>query len=347
MQKPEVTTYVTANKGTAKRILSYISFMLSSIFLGLPTVGRKYDVVVATSPQFFVACAGHVISTWLGRPFVFELRDIWPASIVAVGALTNRLVIRTLERIEMMLYRRAKAICAVADSYVDILERRGVDPGKIFVVKNGVDLERFRPDVDSAAVRDEFGLAGKFVVTYIGTIGMAHGLDVVLEAADRGRGDVSVVYMLVGTGARHDELESRAKKMGLSNVIFAGRQPRERVPEFLAASGAVLVHLKAVELFRHVIPSKIFEIMGCARPLVMGVAGEAADIIAEADAGVMMEPENADSLLSAVATLKSDPALRKRLGASGRAYVEANFDRNALAADYAQHLTELTAESLH
>jgi len=335
--------YATANKGFLKRTLSYISFMLSAIFLGLPCLGRRYDVVVATSPQFFVAVAGCVISTLLRKPFVFELRDLWPESIVAVGALRNPIVIRILESMEMMLYRRARAICAVADSYVDILRKRGIDPGKIFVVKNGVDLERFRPRGKSAgaAVAEEFDLAGKFVCIYIGTIGMAHGLEIVLEAAERTQDDDSLVYLLVGEGARRPELEGKAGARALANVIFTGQQPRERVADFLAASDAVLVHLKKAELFKHVIPSKIFEIMACARPIIMGVAGEGARIVEEAGAGAAIEPENTDEFLGAVETLRADDARRRKMGASGRRYVEASFDREKLAADYLRHLEEV------
>ena len=233
-----------------------------------------------------------------------------------------------------MLYRRARRVAAVADSFVDILERRGIPRRKTFVVKNGVDLQRFRPDIDGSEIKAQFSLEGKFIVMYIGTIGMAHALEVALEAARRTRQDNSIVYMLVGTGARHDELENRAKELGLSNVVFAGRRPREEVPEFLAAADAVLVHLKAAELFGNVIPSKIFEIMGCAKPIIMGVRGEALRIVQDAGAALAMKPESADDLVAAVRQLRDTPSLAERLGRSGRAYVEANFDRDKLAEDY-------------
>lgn len=326
--------YATANKGFIKRTLSYLSFMLSSIILGAPALGARYDVVIATSPQFFVGISGFVISTLLRRPFVFEVRDLWPASIVAVGALSNRWIIRILESIEMMLYRRARLVVAVADSTVGILSRRGISAEKIAVVKNGVDLERFRPGGRGEEITEEFSLAGKFVCLYIGTIGMAHGLDVVLDAAERTKDDAGLAYLLVGEGARREELEAKGGERGLSNIIFAGQQPRERVAEFLAASGAVLVHLKKTELFEHVIPSKIFEIMACGKPIVMGVAGEAAEIVRQAESGIPIEPENADDLLQALETLRADKDKCEAMGASGRAYVEANFDREELAREY-------------
>ena len=335
--------YATANKGFARRTLSYVSFMLSAVLIGLPgLLARRYDVVIATSPQFFVAVAGWVISTILRRPFVFEVRDIWPASIEAVGAISNKKAIAFLEKIEMTLYRRARLVVAVADSTVDILSRRGVPAGKIAVVKNGVDLAKFRPLARDNSVRTQYGLGAKFVCSYIGTIGLAHGLDIILDAADRTKSDDALVYLVVGEGARRRELQDAAAARGLRNVIFTGETPRDRVPEFLAASDAVLVHLRKAELFEAVIPSKIFEIMAAARPVIMGVGGEAGEIIRTANAGVLIEPENTDEFLEALRVLRNDPAAAQAMGRRGRAFVEANFDRQVLAEKYLQ-LLEKTA----
>ena len=338
--------YATANKGFLKRTLSYLSFMMSAIFLGIPMLsGRRWDVVVATSPQFFVAVAGCKIAAFLRAPFVFEVRDLWPASIEAVGALTHRGILNLLESVEMMLYRRARLIVAVADSTVEILSKRGIPRGKIAVVKNGVDLKRFHPASKAESVIGGYGLAGKFVCSYIGTIGMAHALEVVLDAAERTRDDDGVCYLLVGEGARREALEAEAKRRGLSNVIFAGQQPRERVVDFLSVSDAVLVHLKNAELFAHVIPSKIFEIMAAGTPIIMGVGGEAGGIVAEAGAGIAVEPENSAQLVEAVRALKKDPARCEALGRAGRAYVEAHFDREKLARDYITLLKECAGDA--
>jgi len=334
--------YATRNKGFLKRTLSYISFMFSAMLLGLPNLRYRYDVVIATSPQFFVAVAGLKIASILRRPFVFEVRDLWPASIEAVGAIRSEAVLRFLEKIEMTLYRRARLIVAVADSTVDILSRRGIPRRKIAVVKNGVDLAKFRPSRRDNTVRDEYKLAGTFVCTYVGTMGMAHGLDIVLDAAEKTRGDNALVYLMVGEGARREELEAEAKRRSLSNIIFTGEVPRARVVDFLAASDAVLVHLRKAELFEHVIPSKIFEIMGCARPIIMGVGGEAGGLVRTAGAGLAIEPENVAEFLSALRKLRGDRCLAERLGRAGRAYVEANFDRERLADDYLALLSKLS-----
>ena len=335
--------YATPNEGFVKRTASYMSFMTSAVLLGRPALAGKFDAVIATSPQFFTAIAGWIIAATTRSPFVFEVRDLWPASIVAVGAIKNRAVIKTLEWMEMFLYRRAKLIVAVADSTVEILAKRGVPRERIAVIKNGVDLALFTPGGRGEAVRAEWGLEGKFVCSYIGTIGMAHALEVMLDAAERTRGDAGVAYLIVGAGARYEELKAEAARRGLASVVFAGPQPRERMPEFLAASDAVLVHLRKTELFEHVIPSKIFETMAMARPIIMGVRGEAGALVEAAGGGLAMEPENGEDLARAIARLRSEPALGKSLGESGRAYVMEHFDREVLAERYLEHLKNLPA----
>jgi len=334
--------YATPNKGFAKRTLSYVSFMCSAVALGLPALRHKrFDAVIATSPQFFVAIAGWALAKAFRKPFVFEVRDLWPASIEAVGAVKNKRILRALERIEMALYRQARLIVAVADSTVAILSGRGVPPEKIAVVKNGVDLMKFLPGADSGEVRREYGLEGRFVCSYIGTIGMAHALEIILDAAELTRSDSGIAYLIVGEGARRYELESAARERSLSNVIFAGQQPRERVREFLAASDAVLVHLKKTALFEAVIPSKIFETMAAARPIIMGVGGEAGQLVRDAEAGIPIEPENAAELVAAIEKLKADPQSAEAMGLRGRAFVEKHFDRNALAEKYLNLLAAL------
>jgi len=334
--------YPAPNRGFLRRTLSYLSFMCSSLAIGLPALsGRRFDAVIATSPQFFVAVAGFLLASALRCPFIFEVRDIWPASIEAVGAVRNRRLIALLEKVEMALYGRARLVVAVSDSAGTTLARRGVPGAKIAVVKNGVDLEMFRPAPRENAVRASLGLASKFVVSYVGTIGMAHGLEIVLEAARLTESDRGLVYLVVGEGARRAELEAAAKERGLSNVVFAGEVPRERVPEYLAASDALLVHLRRAPLFEGVIPSKIFEIMACARPIILGVRGEAASIIRDARAGIEIEPESAAEFVAAIARLRSDASLALEMGRSGRAFVEAHFDRRRLADDYLSLLSAL------
>jgi glycosyltransferase involved in cell wall biosynthesis len=335
--------YATPNKGVLKRSFSYVSFMVSSVILGFPKLVGHYDAVIATSPQFLVAVAGWIIARLLGRPFVFEVRDLWPESIVAVGAIRSRAIIAALETVEMFLYRRARLIVAVAESTVGILSRRGIPASKVAVVTNGVDLEKFRPSPRDESLLAKYGLKGKFVTSYIGTIGLAHGLEIVLDAAEKTRGDEGLAYLVVGEGARRKELEAEADRRGLSNIVFTGEVPRDEVPKFLAASDAVLVHLRKTELFENVIPSKVFEIMGAGRPIIMGVRGEAGKIVSDAGAGVAIEPENADELVAAVTRLRDNPGERAAMGRAGRTFVEEHYDRKALARRYIIQLHESIA----
>jgi glycosyltransferase involved in cell wall biosynthesis len=327
-----VWTYLAANAGTVRRTINYLSFFVSGVFASL-RLGRP-DVVVATSPQFFCGWAG----AWAARlkrvPFVLEIRDIWPESITAVEALRSRPLLRFLAFLEKRLYRAAAHLVTVGEGYqARILEKADV-ADRISVITNGVDLERFAAQPPDARFLGELGLTGKLVCSYVGTIGMAHGLDVVLDAAqmlkDQGRDDVR--FCLVGDGAHRERLARRAAELGVERwVVFAGRQPAERVPLILASSDVCLIHLKECELFESVIPSKMFEAMAMGRPIILGVRGDARALVQRAGAGLDMEPGSAESLVSCLTRLAGDPSLRSALGASGRAFVEEHYNRDRLA----------------
>src|SRR5690606_429665 len=215
-----VWSFIAANKGTWRRILNYLSYMVSAFVAAL--FERRPDVMIATSPQFFCGWAG-VLTHWLRRwPFVLGRRDIWPESITTVGAMKKGRATRILEKMELMMYAAADHIVAVGRGYRDNLLSKGVPPEKVSVVYNGVDLETFKPGPKDAAFVERFGLAGKKVCGYIGTVGMAHGLEIMLEAADRSRNE-PWVFLIVGDGARADELRAEAGRRGLANLVFTGR----------------------------------------------------------------------------------------------------------------------------
>jgi glycosyltransferase involved in cell wall biosynthesis len=267
-----VWTYVTANQGTVRRSLDYLSYLVAAVPAAL--VEKRPDVVVGTSPQFFAACAAYVVSRLRRAPFVFELRDLWPESIAAVGVARGGVVLKLLGKMADALYRRAALIVSVTESFVPILAERGIPRSKIAVVRNGVDVAGFALRAGSESVRRELGVApAEFLVTYVGTIGMAHGLLAVLDAARATVGE-PIRYLFVGEGAEKERLVGESGRRGLANVTFLGAQPRSRVPEILAASQAVLVHLRDAPLFATVIPSKIFEAMASARPIILGVRGD-------------------------------------------------------------------------
>jgi glycosyltransferase involved in cell wall biosynthesis len=326
-----VWSYIAANEGFARRILDYTSYMVSA-FLASPLVG-KADVVVATSPQFFTACAGWAVSRLKNTPFVFELRDLWPESVKAVGAMRDSALIRMLESAEMALYRNAARVVSVTESFKNVLVRRGIDAGKIEVVTNGVDMNRFRPQPKDPEVTARLGLAGKFVAGYIGTHGMAHALETILEAArilaaESGR--EAFRFLFLGDGAQKDDLLRQAHAQGLTNVLFLDSVPKEQVTQYWSVLDVSIIHLKKTELFTTVIPSKLFECMAMGIPILLGVAGESASIVEQTGCGLLFEPENAGDLCDKLRALQADPALCRRLAANGRAGAH-RYDRKTLA----------------
>ena len=334
--------YAAANRGLLKRGLNYVSYALSAALVG-PWLTEQPDVVIATSPQLLTAASGFWMAALKRRPFIFEVRDLWPRSIVEVGALSaDHPAIRALEQLEMFLYSRAALIVTVTDSFVDELAARGVPRQKLQVVKNGVDLELFHPAPKDNDVRRELGFsADDFMCLYVGTHGMAHGLETLLEAAQLLKGQASIRFVLVGEGAEKQALKDRASSMGLGSITFVDKQPRSKVARYLAASDVSLVLLRNKPLFKTVLPSKIFEIMGAARPMVLSVDGEARRVVEQAQAGVFVPPEDPVALSEAILKLMNSPSACTDMGERGRAFVEASFSRKALARQYLDVLEEL------
>jgi hypothetical protein len=333
-----VWTYITANEGFARRTLDYLSFMvagfLAALFLPRP------NVIVSTSPQFFTACAAWALSVFKWRPFVFELRDLWPDSILAVGAMKESAATRALKRLEYFLYRRAARIVSVTHSFRTVLAGNGIPADKIAVVRNGADLKGYTPGPKPEALAKRHGLEGRFVAAYIGTIGMAHGLGTILEAAERMKDAPEIAFVLVGDGAERAALEREAKDRGLRNVVFVGPVGKDQVADYWRLADAALVLLRDRPVFRHVLPSKMFEAMATERPIVLGVLGESAELLQAAGAGVVIQPEGAEALANALRRLAADPQGARELGRNGRRFVEAELDRDKLAA---QMLEELRA----
>jgi glycosyltransferase involved in cell wall biosynthesis len=302
-----VWSYVTANEGLIKRILDYQSFMVTATLAALFV--RGVDVVVGTSPQFFTVCAAYLVSRVKRVPYVFELRDIWPESIKAVGAMKDSSIIRVLERLEMFLYRKAAHIVSVANSFKQTLVQRGVEGGKISVVTNGVDMSRFKPMSKDAELVSQLGLDGKFVAGYVGTHGLAHHLETLLDAAEilavQPCGE-SFHFILLGDGARKQALKEDAARRRLTNVTFIDTVPKEQVARYWSVLDVSVIHLKKAELFTTVIPSKLFECMGMGLPVLHGVRGESADIVRAEGVGVVFEPENAAELAKQLQMMQQD-----------------------------------------
>lgn len=326
-----VKTFIAPNRGVVRRTLDYLSFMASGALAGL--VQRRPDVVVATSPQFFAAVGGWVVAALRRRPFVFELRDLWPESIRAVGALRPSLPLRIVERLELFLYRRSEAVVALTEAFKTNLVRRGVDPCKIAVVRNGVDLSRYSPRSRDVATERRLGVEGRFVVGYLGTHGMAHALESVLEAAELLRSRRDIHFLFVGAGAAREALLARARELSLDNVSFHLTVPKHEMPAVWSTCDVALVHLKDQPLFSTVIPSKISESFGMGVPVLFaGPDGEAAGIVRGSGAGITVRAERPAELAAAVQQLCDDPTARRRMAEAARAAAQ-TFDRDTLALD--------------
>jgi len=336
-----VWTYITANEGFMRRTLDYMSFMVSGFLVSLFL--RRPDVIISTSPQFFTACAAYVLSIFKRRPFVFELRDLWPDSIIAVEAMQDSAAIRALKRLEYFLYRKATRIVSVTNSFKSVLAGNGIPAEKIAVVRNGADLVGFTPGTKPEDLVRRHRLEGKFVAAYIGTIGMAHGLGTVLDAAEKMRANERVVFVVVGDGAERTMLEDQARRRSLANVRFVGPVGKDEVVRYWRLADAALVLLRDRPVFRHVLPSKIFEAMATARPIILGVLGESADLLLAAQAGVVFPPENAVALAEAVTALAGTPERAAEMGWRGRRFVEAELDRDKLAAAMLEELRAVVA----
>jgi len=325
-----VKTYITANEGFTKRILDFVSFMFSSFFAGLFV--RKPDVIVGTSPQFFTAISAWALSVVKLKPFVFELRDIWPASITAVGAMGRSLPIRILEKIEMFLYRRANKIISVTYSFKSELIERGIDGDKIDVVLNGVDLSMYKPTpLKNKELSSQYKLCDKFVIGYVGTHGLAHSLDKVVESAELLTDLKNVRIVFAGGGAAKQEIVELTKKKELKNVVFIPRQPKEKMPELWSLCDVSLISLKNTELFKTVIPSKIFESMGMGLPMIFTAPkGEATSIVEKYNSGIIIPAESPIQLSNAIREIYKDKKAKEKY--SNNSYAAAiNFDRKVLA----------------
>ena len=334
------------NRKSYERILNYSSFCVSAALRGVEL--RRPDVVIATSPQLLVGLAGWWIARWQRAPFVFEVRDLWPESLSAVGmGKENSLLHRMLSRIARFLYQRADRIVPVTPAFKQhIIQHWDIPAQKIDVVENGVETDLFAPDPSSDQLRRTLGLENKFVIAYIGTLGMAHGLDVLIEAATHLQASApGIAFLLVGEGADKERILALAREHRLQNLRVVDQQPREHVPAFISAADVCAVLLKKSELFKTVIPTKMLEFMACARPVLLGVDGQARQLLEEAQGGFFVEPENASALVEAITRLANDSSLRTKYGNNARAHVLEKCSREKTATQYLRVLKDVIERS--
>jgi len=309
-----VWTYITANEGFFKRILDYVSFMVSAVIASFFV--KKVDIVIGTSPQFFTVCAAYLVGLFKRKPWVFELRDLWPETINTVSAIKSRKLLFFLERIELFLYRKSSMIISLTKNFKKDLIERNIDPKKIEIVTNGVDIEKFVKQPKPEKLIRSHKLKNIFRVGYIGTIGMCHGLEIILNSANEIRNKYNnkdIVFLVVGDGSNKQDLKIRATEMQIENIIFVDSVNKKEVVDYLSLLDLSLIHLINRAEFEKVIPSKLFESMSMGIPIVHGVRGESADIVKDSGCGIVFKPGNSEDLTKKIIYLKENPEEIKKL----------------------------------
>lgn len=334
------------NRKAHERMRNYASFCLSAALRGL-TIPRP-DVIIATSPQLLVGLSGFWLGSARGVPFVFEVRDLWPESLTAVGVGNeDSFLHQALTRVARLLYDHSDHVVVVTPAFKDrLIEHWGVPLKKISVVENGVETEIFSPGaLCDQDVRKRLGAEGKFIASYIGTMGNAHGLETLLDAAESLQQNPNFLFLLIGEGADKDRIKAAVHDRQLMNVRVLDQQPREKIPSFILASDVCLVPLKKTDVFKTVIPSKMLEFMSCARPVILGVDGQARQILEDAGAGLAIEPENSEALVRALNYLAANPDATSNFGRKGREYILSKFSRARTAEKYIGVLEEVIRKS--
>ena len=333
-----VWSYMTANKGFIKRVVDYLSYAFSAFIAGL---FQKFDVIVATSPQFFTTWAGWSLSKIKRKPWIFELRDIWPESLKTVGAMSDKKILNRLEKIELALYKDASRVIAVTDAFKKNLINRGIHSKKISVVTNGSNNELFEVSSKDKTLLKSLNLTNKFIVGYIGTHGMAHSLDFIIKSIRKVK-DREIHFLFIGDGAIKNEVIELAHRLELKNITFLDSIAKEEVPKYLSICDISLAPLKKKDNFKTVIPSKIFEASAMGKPTLLGVQGEAQEIIEQYNAGLCFIPEDENDFL-----LKLQQIKEKEIYLScqeGCAILAKMYDRKKLAKEMLDIIKETVSE---
>jgi len=340
MRVLRTTLYPAPNRGFWRWAAKHLSFSVTSL-LASPLAG-SFDIIVVGSASLFLGLTAHAISLYKHVPWVFTVADLWPATAVAQGRLSDPRLIRLAEGLASAVYNRAGAVVAVSQAMCDEVVRNGVPPERVFHIPNGTDTNLFHPGPDGGRLRRELGLEDRFVAMYAGSMGPAHGLEAIVEAAKLLRHHPDVRFVMVGDGSVKQGLVEMAAREGTDNISWVGRQPQARMPEVINAADVVIVPQRKSEFFAGVVPFKTAEAMACARPIIMASPpGEATAMLESVGAGLVIEPESPRALAEAVLRVKDEPEAAAEMGRRGRAYAVENLDRAVLAKRFEQVLAGL------
>jgi len=335
--------YLAPNSGFLKRIANYLLFAATAVLASFRA--GKPDLVVATSPQFFVGVAGAIIARLKRRPFVLEIRDLWPKSVVELGQLSEGPILSALEALERWLYRSASGVVVNTRTFHDHIAARGVASDRIELIYNGIDPTLFHPRPKNVELLEKYDLEKYFTVAYVGTLGLAHGLTLLIDVAERLKTRSDLRFVLIGDGADREKLEADIAQRGLENVMLLGLQPRDTMPDWIASIDILLVLLRDLPVFETVIPSKIFEFLAEERPVVLAARGEIRRMMDDAEGALVIDPESPDQLVSAIEEIMDHPGAAAARATSGRRWVEQGFVRDDLARKMATFLERVLEES--
>lgn len=336
------------NKGFAGRLWGYFSFMFSSLWAGIFKVKGKFDVVIVTSPPLFVACSGYIISKIKRRPFVFEVRDLWPDSVTDTGMLTNKLIIKFAFWFERFIYKKATLINVLTPAFYKVLkEKKNVPESKLILVPNASDFtlsDQLLNNFDKAEFRKKHNFDNKFVITYVGAHGMANYLDQILDAA-KSLEDTNVLFLLVGQGMEKERLKQKANEMNVENIRFVDPVPKKEVFKYILASEMGISVLKKADIYKTIYSNKTFDYMSCKKPILMAIDGISRELVETACAGSYVEPENVNSYNAVIREYLNNTGRLITEGENGYRYAKENFDRIRLAEKFLTHVQKISATS--
>lgn len=337
--------YPALHKGFIGRVLAFVSFMITSLIASFKV--KNVDIVMGTSPQMFQAVTAWFVSTVRRKPFLLEIRDLWPEFAIDMGILKNPVLIFFGRKLEGFLYSQATHILVNSPAYRDYIIGKGYSPEKVTLIPNGVDPELFDPRADGNGFRKQFDLDGKFIVTYAGALSTANDIPAIINAANILRENDDIRFLLIGDGKDQQKLERMVRSLGLENVVFTGAFPKLRMPEILAASDACIATLQNIPAFKTTYPNKVFDYMAAGRPTVLAIDGVIRDVIEKANGGIYAQPGSAGDIADAILKLSTDRNYAREMGANARQYVEKEFNRNVHTVDFYMLLKKVAGEKIH
>lgn len=338
-----VQSLAVAHRSFVWRVFTFISFMILSAWASRRA--KNVDIVMGTTPPIFQAVSAWFVATIRRKPFLLEVRDLWPEFAIDMGVLTNPLLIRISRQLEAFLYHHADHILVNSPGYVNYMLNRGIPEDKVSLIPNGVDPDMFDPNADGHQIRRQWGLEDQFVVTYAGALGKANDVDTILRAALLLQDYPDIHFLLVGDGKERAHLEQQSKNRGLSNVTFTGVIPKSEMPTVMAASNVCAATLMDIPMFRTTYPNKVFDYMAAGKATILGIDGVIREVVEQANGGIFVPPGDEKAFADAVKQLYNDRARLAEMGESARAYVQAHFNRKHQAADFAALIDQLVEKS--